>query len=267
MDTILIGERLNSSNRKIRELFESGDLEGLLDIAGKQVDCGASIIDINCSMLMEAEKEWLIRTGEAVTERLGVRIAVDSPDFSVLSKGAERFGEACLLNSITCDEEALRSAAGLLSDTGAAVIVMAKDSSGIPESPEGRLALAERAAGILGQAGIGGERIFLDPVITPVATDPKGPGLVLETLRAFKAELPGCRRVGGLSNVSFGLPGRKKLNRSFLAMAIAAGLDAVICDVTDHALMDALAAAETLSGRDQGCREYLRRYRAGKASL
>jgi 5-methyltetrahydrofolate--homocysteine methyltransferase len=104
------------------------------------------------------------------------------------------------------------------------------------------------------------EHLFIDPVFQPIAT---GADLrvVLETLDLLANEVPSPRTVGGLSNVSFGLPMRRLVNRTFLAMAVSRRLSAVICDPTDQGLLDVLAASEALAGLDEGCRRLLRRYR------
>ncbi|HSG29739.1 MAG TPA: dihydropteroate synthase [Candidatus Krumholzibacterium sp.] len=264
MKTILIGERLNSSNKKIRSLFDSGSIDEIVRIAGKQVEAGASIVDINCSMMMGREREILFETARAVIDMLNVEVSIDSPDQGVLIEGAERFGIDCILNSITCSPTDLERVGAAASASGAGLIVMTKDGNGIPSTPEGRLELAGRAVELLGKAGIADERIFLDPVFSPVATDVAGLETALGTLRGLTSEFPGCRRVGGLSNISFGLPDRRLLNRSFLPVAMEAGLDTVICDVTDAGLMDTLHAAEAITGRDRGCRSFLRHYRSKK---
>jgi cobalamin-dependent methionine synthase I len=85
--------------------------------------------------------------------------------------------------------------------------------------------------------------------------------VVLGTIAALAAEYPDYHRIGGLSNVSYGLPRRKLINRTFLAMALSHGLDAVICDTTDAALTEAVMVSETLLGLDPGCRRFLRSYR------
>ena len=108
------------------------------------------------------------------------------------------------------------------------------------------------------------EKIFFDPVFQPVATGSEGLGTALATLRALTAELPEYHRVGGLSNVSYGLPKRKVVNSAFLSMAVSHGLDAVICDPTDGKLVDNIKASEALAGIDPGCLRYLKHYRAGR---
>ena len=152
----------------------------------------------------------------------------------------------------------------VLASKGAGVIIMLKTEDGIPPRADDRLVHAREAVEIAGNAGIDEGRIFFDPVFQPVATGSEGLGTALETLRKLTAELPGCHRIGGLSNVSFGLPKRKVVNGAFLAMAISHGLDAVICDPTDNTLVNIMKSSEALAGIDPGCLRYLKHYRASK---
>lgn len=262
MRTIVIGERLNSSNRKIRSMLESGDLKPLLDIADAQIAAGAEYIDLNTSLLMERELEALLSTGAEIRKRSGAKISVDSPDPGVLVEGSRVFGADCIVNSITCDDEPLGRVLPAVSSAGSAVIVLLKDKNGIPAEAGGRLKLAEKAFKAAAGEKLPPEKIFFDPVFSPVATEKKGLAAALDTLRMLKESFPGSHRIGGLSNISFGLPLRKLLNRTFLSMAVSHGLDAVICDPTDEKLMEALRASEAVAGLDPGCRGFLSFFRS-----
>ena len=243
-------------------MLESGDLKPLLDIADAQIAAGAEYIDLNTSLLMERELEALLATGGKIRKRSGAKISVDSPDPGVLVEGSRVFGADCIVNSITCDDESLGRVLPAVSSAGSAVIVLLKDTAGIPPAADGRLKLAERAFEVAAHEKIPPERLFFDPVFSPVATEKKGLSIALDTLRMLKESFPGSHRIGGLSNISFGLPLRKLLNRTFLSMAVSHGLDAVICDPTDEKLMEALRASEAIAGLDPGCRGFLSFFRS-----
>jgi 5-methyltetrahydrofolate--homocysteine methyltransferase len=138
---------------------------------------------------------------------------------------------------------------------------MLKDMRGIPSSAGEKLAMAALVASKGAQAGIAPEKLFIDPVFSPLATAPGGVSAALECIREIRETFPAYRTIGGLSNVSFGLPERKLINRSCAAMAAAFGISALICDTTDRELMKTLKASETLSGRDPSCRKFLEWYR------
>ncbi len=134
---------------------------------------------------------------------------------------------------------------------------MLKDRTGIPSTVEGKLALAARAVAAAAKAGIDRQRLCIDPVFAPLAVSADGMSLTLEAVRQLSRQFPECHRIGGLSNISFGLPERKLVNRTFAAMAIQSGISALICDTSDHELMKSISAAEALAGRDPGCRRFL----------
>jgi 5-methyltetrahydrofolate--homocysteine methyltransferase len=215
-------------------------------------------------MLMDGEREALEWASGCVREALDTGIAFDSPDIDLLLDMIAKGGSWSILNSLTCDTELLERALPVLADSGAAAIVMLKSREGVPEDPDGRLALARRAADLVDRAGIEHGQIFFDPVLTPVATTSGGLTVALETINGLKRDLPRFERIGGLSNISFGLPMRKLLNRSFLPMALFAGLTAVICDPTDQRLMETIAGVEVVLGLDPGCRSFLELYRSRK---
>jgi len=118
--------------------------------------------------------------------------------------------------------------------------------------------------GRLVDAGVPQEDIFVDPVVAPICTDPKAGEEFLEAVRRIRSDLPDVHIICGLSNISFGLPKRKLLNRNFLIMAMAAGLDSAILDPTDVDTMADIVASEALLGRDAFCMSYIEAYRSGK---
>jgi len=262
MDALfLIGERLNSTHSAVRRILEERDTGAFRELVEAQIKGGAACIDLNASMLMSEEEDGL-RWGAGIVRRLfGVPVMIDSPDSRILARLAGEYGGDCILNSISADGETLEEILPAASREGAGVVVMLKDKNGIPSSAEEKLALAARVSASAEKAGIAPERLFIDPVFTPVATAPGGMSAVLECIRGIAQRFPAHRTIGGLSNVSFGLPERKLLNRSFAAMVASFGISALICDTTDRELMKILKASETLIGRDRSCRKFLEWYR------
>lgn len=260
---IIIGEKLNSSSAAARKILVERDGVKLLEFAREQVSCGASFLDINASMLMEDEQEALLWGSRRIAEELGAGIFLDSPSPEILLDMMPRISSNVVLNSITCEEEMLARITPEIARSGAGVVILLKDGRGIPKSAEGRLELAERAVSAAAGAGIPPGSVFIDPVFTPAAISAGGAAVTLQTLAALRERYPDYERIGGLSNISYGLPSRRLLNRTFLAMAVSHGTTALICDPTDRALMETLRAAETLSGLDTDCRNFLQFYRKG----
>lgn len=261
---LIIGEKLNSSNPTVKRLFAERNEARLLEIAQNQVECGSTYIDLNASMMMADEEESLSWGARAIMGKLDTRVCLDSPNTEMLLKLIPTFGARVILNSLTSDTEVLETALPVVAEARAEVIVMLKSEDGIPPSVEGRLKLADTVASIVSVSRISPRKVFLDPVFAPLATSPKGLKTALETTTALKRTHPDFQRVGGLSNVSYGLPLRKLLNRTFLSMAVSYGMTALICDPTDTKLREAFKASEALMGLDTGCREFLKFYRNEK---
>ncbi len=258
---LLIGETLNSTRPSVKKIFEERDESAVLALAREQLNGGASCIDLNASMLMEREEDALRWGAAAVREKLKVPVLLDSPDTAMLGRLIREFGSGAIINSLTCDEELLSAVLPVVAKAGAGVVIMLKDRNGIPPTVDGKLSLAERAVASASNAGVYPERLFIDPVFAPLATSAGGLLRTLDTVRKLGERYPECQRIGGLSNVSFGLPERKLINRTFAAMAISAGVSAVICDTTDRELIKTLRASEALTGRDPNCRRFLEFYR------
>ena len=258
----IIGERLNSTSEEVQRILHSRDAGALIELARKQLEGGASVLDINASMLMDDEEDSAVWAADTITDALSIPIAFDSPSTGVLLRSISRFGGDAFCNSLTCDDDVLGDGLPAIAEAGAGVFIMLKSAAGIPDTAGGRIELAERAVSRCEKAGIPPERVYLDPLFSPLATTQGGLAIVLETIVLLSEHFPACNRIGGLSNISFGLPMRRLLNRTFLAMAVAAGLTAVICDPTDEKLMETLKVAEALTGLDPGCRDLLGYHRS-----
>jgi cobalamin-dependent methionine synthase I len=141
------------------------------------------------------------------------------------------------------------------------LVALTMDETGIPMSVEGRMRACERIAMTCQKYGVPLESVFFDPLVLPVSTDIKQGGVTLCTIMEIKRKFPAAKTVMGLSNVSYGLPARGRLNVAFLHMAIFAGLDAAITDPLNKDLMDAVKTAEVLAGKDRHCRRYTRAFR------
>ena len=259
---LIIGELLNSSNTRIRDIFDRRDEKSLLEVAEAQITAGASALDLNASMLMADEREGLLWAARTVRTEYGTVVSLDTPDTELLIDMAAQFTDGAILNSFTADEGQIELAIQTAARTGCSVIIMLKSGEGIPETAMMRLGLASMVASVARRAGVDTSRLLLDPVLTPLATARHGLGVALETIEGLDRNFPNFRTVAGISNVSFGLPRRKLVNRTFLAMALARGLDAAICDPTDPEIIGTLRAAEAVTGTDPGCRGFLAHHRS-----
>jgi 5-methyltetrahydrofolate--homocysteine methyltransferase len=171
-----------------------------------------------------------------------------------------------LLNSLTAEEKRLDALLPLIREFQPRVIALCLDESGPAGTADRAVALAEKQVHLLTAQGIAVGDIFIDPLIRPVGVDWRSGLLFLESVERVKTRLPGIRTIAGLSNVSFGLPRRRLLNRTFLILALQKGLDAAICDPLDTGLQAGLRAARALLGQDPSLRDYLRFIREKGAS-
>ncbi len=264
---IIIGENINASNRSVAEAIVSRDREFLQGLARAQVTAGADFIDVNSSLgsgSIEDEPAtmgWLVEAVQEVTDR---PLVIDSDRPEVIEAALRRYrGERLMINSVTAQPERLASIGSLAAKRQAWVIALAMGSEGIPSTVAERLAACDQIMARLTQLGLEAEQIFFDPLILPIAVDSHQGMVSLKTLEQIKSHYPAAKTVLGLSNISYGLPLRKLINRAFLLMAAYAGLDAVILNPLDTKMMSFIKAADMLTGKDSSCRGYTRAHRKG----
>lgn len=262
---IIVGEKINASRPEIKGVIEERDEDALLKLARMQAEAGANYIDVNVasgagSAQDEAESmAWAVWT---LVSGMDTPICIDSADPPVLEAGLTHKGDRpALLNSTKAEEEVLLPIVDLAARFGTPLVGLAMDESGIPDTVEGRIAACEKIADACKKASISYDMIYFDPLVLPVSTNARYGLVTLETVSRIKERFPGAKTVMGLSNVSFGLPNRSRVNRAFLHMALHAGLDAAIADPLDSEFMLDVKTAEVLLGRDRHCRRYLRSMR------
>jgi 5-methyltetrahydrofolate--homocysteine methyltransferase len=262
---LIVAERINATRRPIREALERKDVAFLLEEAKKQEAAGAHFLDVNAGT--EAEKEienlpWLV---ELLQDAVSIPLCLDTANDEALARALRvyRKGEV-MINSFTAEVQRIEAVLPLAQEHKAYVVGLAMGDGGIPETVADRLKLVERLVRATEDYGIPRERLFIDPLVVPIGTDQRQGRVFLETLRAVKQEFPGVRTICGLSNISFGMPNRRLLNRTFLALCIGYGLDAAIVDPLDQELMAVLFAALALTGQDEFCMNYIAAHRSGK---
>lgn len=261
---ILIGELLNSTRKKVRAALEARDAEYVQNLARRQTEAGADYIDVNAGAFIEAEVDhlgWLIRAVRKVTDR---PLSIDSPNADALAAGLEMAGPGAMINSISAETARYESVLPLVRKYGAPVIALGMDDTGLPDSEEKGFAVISKLVERLERAGVAREQIFADPLVRPAGANTQIPPVVLDVIGRVRETFPGIHISGGISNVSHGLPARRLLNRTFLTLCMARGMDAAIIDPLDRRLMAEIAAAELLLGRDEFAMNYVQRHRAGQ---
>ena len=267
---LIIGEKLNSARKKVREMIENRDVESIQDLAKKQVEGGADILDVNSSAASgnkEENMEWLVKT---VQEAVNVPLCIDSPNAEEIEKGLEVHnwdkGKA-LINSITGEKEKIDRLLPTIMKYKCAVIALVMDERGISDNTKTRVEIAEKLIKVLTDAKVPLKDIFIDPLVVPIGTNDKNGRVTMNTIKCVKEAYPEVRVVTGLSNISFGLPERKLINQVFMVLSMAHGMDAAIIDPTDKRMMAIIKTAKTLLGEDNFCGGYIQAYRNGKLTF
>jgi len=260
----IIGEKINGTLKEVKIAIRERNASIIRDLARRQVEAGAALLDVNAETLPDEEPEalsWLVKTvQEAVEEPL----CLDSANPRALAVAIQETKQTPMINSISGKRSRLEGILPLASKYGCPVIALAMDEKGIPKGVDERLAVIRNLIGRTRDSGLDDEKLYIDPLVMTLSTNTKSGVIALETMRAVRSEFPRAHLCAGLSNISFGLPARHLVNRVFLTLALAAGLDAAILDPFDRELRGELLAAELVLGRDRHCLNYTRSYREGR---
>jgi 5-methyltetrahydrofolate--homocysteine methyltransferase len=260
----VIGERINPTGRKtFAEELRGGDLSTVAKDAVGQVDAGADMLDVNAGIPLVDESELLKSMLGAVSAAVDVPICIDSSVIEALEAGLSVYEGKALVNSVTGEDERLEEILPLVARHGAAVIGLANDETGIPETPQQRLDIARKIVSAAGDHGIPPENVVIDPLAMTVGAATDAVTVTLETISLIRDEL-GVNMCLGASNVSFGLPRRHALNAAFLPMAMAAGLTSAIMSCADE-VVEAVRASDVLLGHDEWAAGWIAAHREQQA--
>ncbi|HHW43309.1 methyltetrahydrofolate--corrinoid methyltransferase [Desulfofundulus thermobenzoicus] len=261
---ILIGERINGMFKDIREAILNKDPEPIRYWARRQYENCAAYLDINTGPTVEpkdqpAVMEWLVKIAQ---ETVPLPCCIDSTNPEAIEAGLAVHKGKAMINSTSADQWKMDIYFPMAKKYNAAIIGLAMNEKGVPKSAADRAALAMELVVNADAHGIPMEDLYIDPLMLPcnVAQDH---GLeVLEALRQIKMLAdPAPRTTMGLSNASQRCTNRHLINRTFLIMSMAVGLDSAIADLEDQELLDAVAAANILLNKDIYCDSFLKTFR------
>ena len=260
---IIVAERLNAARKAIREAIENKDEALIVKEATDQFAAGADIIDVNAGAhpdREEADMGWMI---DLVQGAVDARISLDSSSSRVILKNIHKLTKTPMINSVSLEKKKLEEMRPALTEREADIVALCMDDAGLPKSADQAYDNAVRMVETLASMGIARARIFLDPLVQTISADHTKGQMVLSTIGRIRADIPDVNIICGLSNISYGMPERFLINRTFLTLAAGAGLSAAIIDPLDKKLTTAIAVSEMLLGKDAYCRDYLTRYRKG----
>jgi cobalamin-dependent methionine synthase I len=260
----IIGEKINGTRKLVGKAIAERNTVFIQDLAKKQVEGGADWLDINAGTHPEHEADdmiWLVNLVQDVTD---VPLCLDSANPKALREALKIVKRTPMVNSISGEPTRLESILPIAAEFKCPVITLCMDADGIPATAEGRLEVLKKVVAVTRKSGIPDENLYIDPLAMTIATNTDAGNIFLATIHGIREHYPQAHLVCGLSNVSFGLPLRSLINRTFLALAVSAGLDTAIIDPNDCELRATLYAADLLLNRDKNCLKYTRAYRAGK---
>jgi len=254
---VIIGERINPTGRKaLAAEMAAGDYSRVESDAIAQVEAGARVLDVNAGIPLIDEPAVLAEAIRRVQSLVDVPISIDSSVIAALEAGLSVVEGKPLVNSVTGEDERLDAVLPLIKKYNAAVIAISHDESGISEDPEVRFQAAKKIVERAEDYGIPRTDVLVDPLAMPVGAMNQAGKALLEIARRCHEEL-GVNTVCGASNISFGLPNRKHLNSTFVAMIMAAGMPCAITNPLHEEIMMTVLAADALRGSDENCMAWI----------
>ncbi|MCQ2459977.1 MAG: homocysteine S-methyltransferase family protein [Ruminococcus sp.] len=256
----VIGERINPTGKKrFKEALINHDVDYILGQAVEQIHAGAEILDVNVGLPDINEKEMMVTAVKAIQSICDTPLQLDSTIPEVLEAGLRVYNGKPIVNSVNGEDESLENVLPLVKKYGAAVVGLTLDKNGIPKTADGRFAIAKKILERAVEYGIPKEDVYIDCLTLTASAEQDG---VMETLNALsrvKNEL-GLRTVLGVSNISFGLPNRELITRTFLTMALHSGLDLPIINPNVDGIIGAVRAYRLLAGIDRNSAEFISVY-------
>ncbi|MDX9810976.1 MAG: dihydropteroate synthase [Bacteroidales bacterium] len=245
---VIIGESINPTRRKkLVSTLQEGNFDFVLELAEKQIQAGADVLDVNVGFPGVDDVKLLPATVKAIQDKFDIPLCLDSPNPRAIEAALKVAMGKCLINSVNGEEESLRNLLPVAREYNAAIIGLCMDDDGITDDPEKRLLIAEKIIERAVAAGIREEDVIIDPLAMAVSADPRACIVTLQTIRLIHDRL-GHNITQGASNISFGLPDREALNAAFMSLSIMNGLTCPIAN--PEKITAAVRATDLILGRD-----------------
>ncbi len=256
-EPILIGERINPTGKKrFKQALIENDMDYILKEGVAQQEKGVHILDVNVGLPDIDEKGMLTRAVCELQAIIDLPLQIDTADAAAMEAALRRVNGKPLINSVNGKQESMDAIFPLVKKYGGTVIALTLDENGIPDTADGRVAIAEKILKAAAEYGIGKHEIVFDTLAMTVSADQRSALVTLEALRRIRAEL-GCHTSLGVSNVSFGLPARDAVNGTFFALALENGLSAAIMNPYSAQMMQTYYTYRALKGLDDNCADYI----------
>ncbi len=257
---VIIGERINpTGKKKFKEALRQHDIDYILQQGLEQEGSGAQVLDVNVG-LPEIDEPALM--DEVVTRLQGVLdlpLQIDTSNPEAMERGMRHYNGKPMVNSVNGKREVIEQVFPLVAKYGGVLVALTLDEQGIPNTAEGRVAIARRIYEAADRFGVPRKDIVIDCLAMTISAEPRSAVVTLETLRRVRDELRG-HTILGVSNISFGLPMREIVNSHFLTMAMQNGLSCAIINPNNAAMMASYRAFCALAALDPNCADYIEAY-------
>ena len=256
---VLIGERINPTGKKrFKQALVENDMDYILREGINQEERGVHILDVNVGIPDIDEGEVLERAVRELQSVTALPLQIDTGDPAAMERALRRYNGKALINSVNGKEESMNAIFPLVKKYGGVCVALTLDEKGIPNTAEGRVAIAERILEKASEYGIGKKDIIFDTLAMTISSDTGAALTTLAALDEIKHRL-GCHTSLGVSNISFGLPARDAVNSTFFACALERGLSAAIMNPYSADMMRTYYTYRALHGMDESCAEYIAR--------
>ncbi|MHB9937658.1 homocysteine methyltransferase [Clostridium sporogenes] len=253
----IIGERINPTGKKLfKEVLRNNDIDYILKEAISQVESGADILDVNVGLPEIDEEETMKKVIKEIQSIIDTPLQIDSNNPKVIEKGLRVYNGKPIVNSVNGEDKVLDNVLPLIKKYGAAVVGLTLDDKGIPKKAEERLKVAEKIVNKALEYGIKREDIFIDCLVLTASAQQEDIGKTLKAVALVKEKLK-VKTILGVSNISFGLPNRELINKTFLAMSLQSGLDLPILNPNNKEMINIINAFKVLNNQDRGATNYI----------
>ena len=253
---VIIGERINPTGKKrFKEALRQKDIGYILNQGLAQNKKGVSVLDVNVGLPEIDETEMMISVIKALQGVIDLPLQIDTVDPAAMEQAMRIYNGKALINSVSGKEESMKSVFPLIKKYGGVAIAVTLDESGIPETAEGRVAIAEKIIARAAEYGIDPKDVIVDPLAMAVSSDTNSANVTLKAVKILHEK--GIKTSLGISNISFGLPSRPDVNAVFYTMAMQNGLDCAIINPFSDEMMKAWHCFMALTGRDENCTDYI----------
>lgn len=254
---LIIGERINPTGKsKFKQALRDHNMEYIYKEGLTQEENGAHILDVNVGLPEINEPQLMEEAVTGIQAIIDLPLQIDTSDIEAMERGLRYYNGKPMLNSVNGKKESMESVFPIAKKYGAVLVCLCLDEGGIPETVEGRLQVAEKIIRTAAAYGIPKKNLVMDALVLTISTGQDNANITLETLRRIRYEL-GLHTVLGVSNISFGLPERSRINTAFFTMAMNNGLSAGIVNPSSEPMMAAYYSFNALIGEDEQCMEYI----------